>query len=71
MSKMPSIRVGDFVTLISEEELQKDLFEVDFDGFLKVQIKRSGTEYNIVNAMDGWGDNVMETYHNAPIIIYP
>jgi len=65
------IQVGNFETEIDEETTQQIIFEVDFGNSLRVKIERAHDGFKIINAMDGWGDNAMEIYHNAPITIYP
>lgn len=43
---------------ISNEELKKDFFDVDFDGDIMIRFEKKDSEFISVNGVDGYGRNI-------------
>jgi hypothetical protein len=61
------VRYGDFHTEFTEDEMYDFLvgsapvFEVKFGGSLALKLEKQGNMCMIIDAMDGWGANIMHT----------
>lgn len=62
------IKIKDFETEITHDELKKDVFDVDFGGVLKIQITKKSQSFKITNAMNGYGQNCKKEFENEKII---
>lgn len=68
---MPKIKFEGLIVDIDQFELDKDYFEVDFNGDMKVAFERQDDDQIVaINAVDGWGMNISEQVSGkAPIIL--
>ncbi len=63
------IKIEQFEKEVSADEISQSVFEIDFDGALKVQIEKQGDAHFVVNAMNGWGDNCLNEYTDSKVEI--
>jgi hypothetical protein len=58
-------------TEISKEELEQEIFDVDFNGQQMVQFQKIGGLIIAINGMNGWGDNNAEEVNGKCAYIVP
>ena len=67
---MKTLKFDGMEVAISDEDLQNDVFDIDFGGHIKVQFtKQDDGKYKPTNAMNGWGDNCYQEIADKEVVI--
>ncbi len=67
---MKTLKFDGMEVAISDEDLQNDVFDIDFGGHIKVQFtKQKDGKYIPTNAMNGWGDNCYQEIVDKEVVI--
>lgn len=67
---MKTLKFDGMEVAISDEELQQEVFDIDFGGHIKVQFtKQKDGNYKPTNAMNGWGDNCFSEIEGKDVVI--
>ena len=67
---MKTLKFDGMEVAISDEDLQNDVFDMNFGGHIKVQFtKQDDGKYKPTNAMNGWGDNCYQEIANKEVVI--
>lgn len=64
------IKVKEYTTEVDIFALAKDSIyplDIDFGGSLKIRVDK---EFHIINAMDGWGNNLAEEYKDVELEVF-
>ena len=78
MNNKLQVSLADFSTLIESNLIDQQRFDIDFDGQLKVQVESMYEDvcdtpvvvgFKIINAMDGYGNNVFDQYKDVAVNI--
>ena len=68
--KTIKISIPGFETdLIAEVDSIDDIMDVDFDGAQLCRIEKRGEAWIVTNAMNGWGINNFEAFHDSVVEI--
>ena len=67
---MKTLKFDGMEVAISDEDLQQNVFNIDFGGHIKVQFaKQDDGKYIPTNAMNGWGDNCYQEIADKEVVI--
>ena len=53
-------KIFGYEKILSDDIFNSNIFEIDFDGRLKLKILHDGRVMVIIDAMNGYGDNCLE-----------
>ena len=69
-NKMRKLKFDGQEIAISDDELSKDVFDIDFGGSMMVQFtKQEDGNYKPTNAMNGWGENCYKEIADKEVVI--
>lgn len=68
MKNTTTIKIGELEKEIDNSIYRKDVFDVDFDGHYLIQIEHTQHGLEIINAMNGYGENCYKEFKDKKVI---